>query len=437
MKTIINKGILIRTAAVVLSCLMLAGCGNDSGKQTQEASRKIAVMTVGPVTHNDKLIVSGNITPTETVQLSFKLSGTIANIYPKEGELVKSGQKIANLDPSDYTIQTNAALADQSMAQAGISASQAQYKAAKAEYDAAKIQADTEIASKTVQAKAQLDLTQATYNRIKTLVAAEAASQSQLDEITAKLKVDMETYQQALDAKTVADVNLAAAQRKVEAYESQIHSSAAQAEKADAAVNKAKNDLTDTTIFSPFDGVILKKIVNERETVSAGYPVVSIGNTKKVYVEIGVSDKYINSLKKDQSAKITAYGTDGEFDGRIAEIGSLADANTRSFPVKILIDNSKRTLKSGMIARAALQIGEANITLIPLDSVLQLSDGSSVYIYDKATGTAKKRAVTTGEVIGDLVQVSNGLISGDQLIINGQFLLHDGDAVQLAEEDVQ
>lgn len=437
MKIVKVKKFLSSTAAIVISCITLTGCANDTGLQQQEELRRISVMEIGSAQNNNMITVSGNITPMKTVQLSFKLGGVISDIYSKEGETVKSGEKIAKLETSDYSIQASVANADESMAQAGIGVAQAQYEAAKAEYDAASLQAETEIPSKIAQAKAQLELTQVTYNRFKSLVEAGGAAQSELDEIGTKLTADTETYQQALDAKTISEANLGAAQHKVEAYAAQIHASSAEAKKAISAVSKANNDLEDTTIVSPFDGVILKKTMNAGETVSAGYPVVAIGNTNNVYVEIGVSDEYINFLKKGQSAKITVYGNDGVFNGKIAEIGSLADINTRSFLVKILLDNPEGVLKPGMIARASIQTGTANVLAIPLESVLQLSAGSSVYLYNAQSGTVEKRTVTTGEILGENIEVTDGVQVGEKLVIEGQFMLHDGDFVQLTGEDVQ
>lgn len=437
MKKFKIKSILGITTSILLSCTMLIGCAKDTSVEKQDDIRRISVMKIGEAQNSDTITVSGNITPTEIAQLSFKLGGVISEIYCKEGDSVKSGEGIARLDAIDYSIQASAANADQHMAKAGVGVAQAQYDVAKAEYNAASLQVETEIPSKIAQAKAQFELTEATYNRIKALVDGGGASQSDLDEIEAKLKADKETYQQALDSKTISDAKLEAAKHKVEAYEAQIYASSAEEQKAKSAVSKANNDLGDTTISSPFDGVVLKKVMNKGETVAAGYPIVAIGNTNKVYAEIGVPDEYINLLQKGQSAEITVYGTEGVFSGKIAEIGSLADTNTRSFLVKILLDNENGILKPGMVARATIKTGTSNGLFVPLESVLQLSAGSSVYIYDEQKGAVEKRAVTTGEILGDTIEVTNGIKEGEQLVIEGQFMLHDGDFVQLAKEDKQ
>lgn len=437
MKKFKIKSILCIATSIALSFTMFTGCGKETNIEKQDEARRISVKKIGATENSDTITVSGNITPIEIAQLSFKLGGVISEVYYKAGDSVKVGESIAGLDPIDYSIQASAANADRYMAKSGVGVAQAQYEVAKAEYNAASLQAETEIPSKTAQAKAKLELTEATYNRIKALVDGGGAAQSDLDEIETKLKADNETYQQALDAKKITDAKLAAAKHKVDAYEAQIYASSAEEQKAISAVSKANNDLEDTIISSPFDGIVLKKIMNKGETVAAGYPIVAIGNTNKVYAEIGVPDEYINLLQKGQRAEITVYGTDGVFNGKIDEIGSLADSNTRSFLVKILLDNEDGLLKPGMVARATIKKGTENGLFVPLESVLQLSSGSSVYIYDEKNGTVKKRAITTGEILGDTIEITKGVKDGEQLVVEGQFMLHDGDFVQLAEEDIQ
>src|SRR5699024_10298981 len=109
------------------------------------------------------LSLSGNVTPVETVNLSFKLDGVIDKVIPDEGSFVNKGDIVANLKTDDYALQKKAAEADKYSAQAGVSAAESQYEAAMAEYEAAKYQVETEIPSKIAQAKAQLELTQTNY----------------------------------------------------------------------------------------------------------------------------------------------------------------------------------------------------------------------------------------------------------------------------------
>lgn len=416
--------------------LVFTGCSSEvEGNKTVE--RSVRIQTINEEGMLNTLSLSGNVTPVETVKLSFKLAGVINEVIPEEGSFVKNGELIANLKTDDYALQKKAAEADKYSAQAGVSAAESQYEAAMAEYESAKYQVETEIPSKITQAKAQLDLTQATYDRVKTLYENGISTKSQFDEISAKLTADTETYQQALDAKDIAQSKLEASLKKVEAYGAQISASSAVVEKAQAAVDKSANDLSDTAIYSPMNGVILKKLYSSGETVAAGYPVVAIGNINSVYVEVGVSDKYINSIKQGQSANIYVYGTNKEYTGTVEEIGSLADSTTRTFNIKIRVDNPNGEIRPGMIAKANLNISGEMVCLVPISSVIQLSSGSVIFTYDENTNTVTKKPVVTGDIIGDNIQIIEGITTGDVIVTEGQFLLKDGDTVTVQKENTE
>lgn len=422
---------------VLATCsLLFTGCSSEV-EENKTVERNVKIQTINEEGVLNTLSLSGNVTPVETVKLSFKLAGVINEVIPEEGSVVKSGELIANLKTDDYALQKKAAEADKYSAQAGVSAAESQYEAAMAEYESAKYQVETEIPSKITQAKAQLDLTQATYDRVKTLYENGISTKSQFDEISAKLTADTETYQQALDAKDIAESKLEASLKKVEAYGAQISASSAVVEKAQAAVDKSVNDLSDTAIYSPMNGVVLKKLYSSGETVAAGYPVVAIGNINSVYVEVGVSDKYINSIKQGQNANIYVYGTNKEYTGTVEEIGSLADSTTRTFNVKIRVDNQNGEIRPGMVAKANLNISGESVCLVPVSSVIQLSSGSVIFTYDESTNTVTKKPVVTGDIIGDNIQIIEGISTGDTIVTEGQFLLKDGDAVTVQTENTE
>lgn len=403
MKAKLRKSIWV---AVPVLCVLLLTCCNGEKEQVKKEMRSISVATVSEAAYTDTLNLSGNVVPIETANLSFKLDGKLKEVYVREGDQVEMGQKVAELAMDDYSMQVRAA--------------QAQVRAADAQYSAAKIQADSDAPSKVAQAKAQLELTQKTYDRVKSLYEAQVVSKSDLDEISAKLSADSETYHQALEGKDLAAAQLEAA--------------AAQKDQSTVAADKAAKDLTDTALHSPMSGVILKKLMNGGETAAAGYPVVVVGRTDEVYIEVGITDERINEIRQGQSAEVSVYGIKTAFEGSVSEIGVLADSNTRTFTVKIKVKNPDGLLRPGMIASVMIHTGSQKAVLVPLDSVLQRADGSVVFVYNSGAKTVTRKAVTTGEIYGNSIEILSGLEFGEQIVTEGQFLLYDGDAVQLAEE---
>lgn len=450
-----------KTISLLLFMALLTGCSNANAEQSSKAElRTVSVETVEANGYGDILTVSGNIVPTQTVKASFKIPGVLHNVAVSEGDSVTAGQTIATLDKVNYNIQVKGAQAAKSTAQAQSSAAAAQREAAAAQKEAAtaqkeaaaidietaQLQLDTEIPTKIEQAKAQYDLTKTSYDRVKELYEQGIAAQSQFDEISAKLTVDQNTYQQALDAKTIAENKIKSAQSQLSAAEAQISMTAAQMdmttaqvsasnaqiEASDALLDAAKTNLNDTVLTSPINGVVLQKISETGETIGEGYPVVAIGDISNVWAEIGVTDETVNRLQKGQQAQVYVYGLNEYVTGVVDEINSLADSTTRTFPVKIRIDNADGKLKPGMVCRAEIAMDNVESIFVPIDSVIHFAEGSAVFVLNE-DNTVSKTAVTTGEITGDKIQVYTGLQSGDTLVIKGQFTLHDGDTVQIEE----
>ncbi|ABR46592.1 efflux transporter, RND family, MFP subunit [Alkaliphilus metalliredigens QYMF] len=379
------------TSILLISLLILTGCTAEHIEEEKEVVKKVYTKTIEASAYSNDLTLSGNVVPTQMVKLSFKIPGVVSNVLVNEGDVVKEGQPIATMEQGDYLIRV---------------------KASQAELEAARLQIETEIPAKTNQAKAQYELTKIKYDRVKALFEQGAVSQSQLDEISTKLIVDENTYNQAVDAKEVAETKL---------------------QMAEASLDLANANISDTTIYSPIDGVILQKIVASGETTSGGHPIVVIGEVNKVWAEIGVSDEYINALRIGQKSDVYIYGIDKTVEGIIDEIAFLADTKTRTFPVKILLNNPNGELKPGMITKVNLNLSNKEKMLIPLSSVLQLSTGSAVYVYSEETQTVSMRMIETGEIVKDKIEVIEGLELDEKIVIEGQFLLREGEQVVVEE----
>lgn len=421
-------------SVLFLCFLLLSGCANQTQTASEELVRHISIQTVSASDYTNTVTLSGNVVPIQTVKLSFKIPGIVSEISVKEGDEIKAGQSIAALDQNEYQISVQAAQAQVSTALSGESAAQAQIEGAQAQLETADVQIATEIPTKINQAKAQLDLVQTNYDRVKTMVDQGIAAQNSLDEITTQLEVAKNTYQQALDAQAVAETKRQAAQAQLEAAKAQYNASGSQTQAASAALALANSNIHDTKIQSPIDGVILQKIVEPGEVISAGYPIVAIGSIDQVWVEIGVTDEYVNTLKKGQKAEVYVYGIDQILEGTVDEVSALADAATRTFSVKILVDNTSRLLKPGMICKVDVILGGDQKILIPVSSVIHLADGSAVFVYLNDTRTVEQKMIETGEIRKDKIEVLSGLNFGDELVIEGQYVLRNGDKVRIQSE---
>lgn len=363
------------------------GCDKNSVENTE--LRTVALQTVGFSQAEGGEGVSGNIVPVDMAKVSFKIAGVVEEIYVKEGDLVKKGDMIAKIKPKDYALALSAA---------------------KAQYDAAQMSISKDIPSKVAQAKAQLNLTEVTYNRVKALYDSGAASKADLDQISAKLTVDKNTFQQATDASGIASTQLG---------------------QAKAAYDLAVDNLKETVVYSPIDGIILKKIGAKGEVQAAGYPVVVVGSQADVWAEFGVTDKQIGQFNVGQSWPVFIYGIDKTVEGTVSEIGALADEKTRLFTIKLKLDNEDGAMKAGMIAKSNFNKAQSSKILVPFLSVVHLSDSDIVYLYDSKTHTVQAQKIQTGDLIDDRIEVISGLKIGDQVVVEGQYQISDKEQVSL------
>lgn len=361
------------------------GCGYA---KEVDSLRSVRVYEVEYQQNAEGNAFSGNIVPKEIANVSFKVSGVVEAINVKEGDHVKKGQVIALLKNKDYALGVNAA---------------------SAQLESAQITIQKDLPSKIKQAKAQWQLTKATYDRVNALYLSGAASKAEYDEISAKLTVDEQMMTQAKDAYEVAMASV----RQLEASQS-----------------LAMEDLNATVLRSPMDGTVLKKVSSEGETLSAGYPIALIGTDAPLWVEFGVTDQGVGSIEIGQDVSVKTYSSQETYTGKIEEIGSLADAETKLFSVRGSLSEAAENLKPGMVARITMNSQDKMIT-IPFISVVHLTKGDHVYAYDESSHTVKLTPIRTGQLIDDQIVVLEGLDVGQKIVVQGQYQVQDGEKVVL------
>lgn len=389
MKMNCRKSVLALTLLLTTS-MVLSGCGKEVVEE--EIIKSVEVKQIYGDTYQNKLSLSGNILPSQVVKVAFKVPGVVTQANFEEGTFVKKGQLIAAVEQDEYNLQVQASSSD---------------------YESAKLQIESEIPARINQAKAQYELSKATYDRVKALYEAGGATKSQLDEITAKKTADENTYKIALEAESIARTKL---------------------EKAEAGLELSNTKLSDTSINSPIEGIVMKKLVEEGEIIAQGYPVAAIGQVDVVDVEIGVSDQDIKHIEFGQKVKVYLYGLDKSFDGIVGEISPSADPTTRTFAVKVKVKNPNFEIKPGMVAKVDIPVSSVEGILIPVSSVLSRPEGEVVYIYNEETKTVRKQLVETGDIVKDKITIVSGIKNGEKLVVDGQFKLNDNDKVSVEEK---
>jgi len=362
---------------------------------------------VGKVGREDiqaKVTANGKVQAQKKVDISATIPGQITHLAVKEGDVVKRGQFLLQIDPvnprslvrsTESSMQ--ALLQDLEMARSNLTQARADYQRAKNNHDA-KIISDSD------------------FSRATTTLATNEATVS-------------------------------GAQRRVD--------------QARATLEGVRDTLSKTTLHSPIDGVVTAKRVEEGEVAvigvqnSPGTVLLTISDMSVVETEMDVDETSIPGVKLGQSARvrIDAYPNQ-TFDGLVTEVGSSPIASTGTgneaikFKVKVRIENPPADVKPGLSAQADILTGaRPNALVVPIQALVlrdvDKKPGQTVRtsaprevegVYLMENGKARFVPIKTG-LQGELaVEVVSGLHGGETLI-TGSFkalrTLKPGDEVKL------
>ncbi len=222
-----------------------------------------------------------------------------------------------------------------------------------------------------------------------------------------------------------------------ESVRTQVASARAQIAQADAGVAQAREQLARTRVIAPFSGVVERHLAERGEQVAPGTPVVRIVATGVVKVTAGVPERYAGDIRVGSPAVITpqAYGLP-PLRGQLSFVGQTIDAQNRTFPVEMMVDNRARELKPQMVVRMEITRRTLDDVLaVPLAAIVRDEAGPTVYIVrtDDGAARAQARRVILGAQSGDRVVVVEGLDAGDLVITQGQTTVATGDPVSILE----
>lgn len=195
---------------------------------------------------------------------------------------------------------------------------------------------------------------------------------------------------------------------------------------------QSKN-LADTKLFAPFSGVLLKKLGEVGEITGVGIPQFVFSDIAKVKVSAFIPENELHLIKLGQETTVLVTALDETTSGKIVEVGSLADPASRSFNVKIELNNPKSTILPGMIAEVSINSAiSTQILALPAETVLHDIDNRSfVYVVDIPRRKAFKRSVELGKLFGNDIEITSGLSENETVVSGGQQKLVDGQTITI------
>ncbi|GIZ07578.1 MexH family multidrug efflux RND transporter periplasmic adaptor subunit [Flavobacterium sp. UMI-01] len=200
---------------------------------------------------------------------------------------------------------------------------------------------------------------------------------------------------------------------------------------ANANKNLAAKNLADTKLYAPFSGIITAKLTEIGATAAPSVPAFTIMKTDKVYAKASIAESEIAKLKIGTEASVDIESINKSFYGKVAIVNPSADPLTRTFNVKVRLDNNDDTLLPGMISTIKINTNKTvNVITIPSESIVR--DANNIlYVYVVKNNRAIKKRVSVGSFKGNEVIVTDGLSVGDLLVTAGNKDIKDGQTVAL------
>jgi multidrug efflux pump subunit AcrA (membrane-fusion protein) len=395
-------------ATLVLS-LAAAGCGK-SGGPAGPPPLNVDAAAATRQNISTYLTLDGQIAPKEQSTLAFQQSGTIVKIYVNIGDVVSKGALLAQIDPS--TLQAQLSQAQAQAAQAGASA-----QGAVVGYPV-----QTQANQAAVQtAKAALQNAKLVYDQDRQLFKQGYVSQTALQQAQASYVQAQSTYQNAV----VGLRNNVVSAENVKAQQAQAQAAAAQA-------RVLSTQLSQTTLYAPFDGVISQRLLDPGAFASPSQPILAISRVDEVWININVPDEDLAYVRAGTLVHFkTSSLQNRDFTGRIQTVNAVPTSGTLSYLARMDMPNPGDVLRGGMLITATIPKQRAdNAIVVPRGAVAQTDNGSIVYVIEgnKAVAVPVKVGVQTDT----LAQVVSPKIRpGTKVVTTRPDALKDGSVVAI------
>ncbi|MGM9991517.1 MAG: efflux RND transporter periplasmic adaptor subunit [Candidatus Bruticola sp.] len=463
---------MILVAATLLSGSV--GCSHNSSseeKQDVAASEvkssnvELAASKLGSII--EETTITGHLNAINKADIVSRVAGRVVGIYAREGDFVRKGQILVQLDDTVQKNNVSSARASLAQAEAGLNQALANYNASKTKVGQAKenmgmtdvssalevqkarqgvIQAQTSLAS----AQADYDDALLNMHRQQDLYAKDAVSSYAREQAELRERTSFQSLTAAKSALNAANESLRiakTAQRQVNILHADVKTSrdavdqaAASVEQAKANVQAAKaaydsalTDLHDMAIKSPIDGVVTARNIEVGAFASDGSGAVfSVVDNSKLEMISSLDEKFAPFVKKGSSLNLKT-SIINNVPAVVVDVVPASDPTSHTIKVRLNIENDTNELLDGTYAEASMPVQELKGIIVPRTAV-NMAVGS-VFVMefegDGDTGTAKKIPVTMVYSNGKEALVS-GIEANRRFVTSGALDILDGQPLKLS-----
>jgi HlyD family secretion protein len=471
-----------RVTIVIVGLVLICIATIVAGKRLGEDKTVIAVdsVKIAPRPFTVTVSAQGVIEPARTVEVRAGVTGKVSEIYVKEGDTVKIGQRLAKFEKQDLEAQLQQAKAQVAAAEAELMQLESQVagesgktlaiRQAETQLQAAKVrlqdllkgpseaqiaQAEAQLAQADITVRdgmRQLEAMEALYEEGAVSRAALEDARARVESAKAQYQASKKQYEALCEQPAKEQVELAEAQvseaeialalaKEQEASKEKSREAVkARLAQANAGLRLVEAALAKTTVTSPENGVVTGVSVREGAVVTEGMPLAVIADAGGMRVRAKVDETDIARVRVGQRATFSTDAIwDEEFLGVVSEIAPQAvyDSITPGFPVLIDIEEPGEDLRAGMSADVEIATySKENALVVPIQAIVQRDGEEAVFVVDEADSKARVAQVVTGLTDAIDVEVLEGIETGDCVVIGDYDALKqlgDGKQVRLSK----
>jgi len=395
------KRIWIPFLFVSLLLASLAGCGKTSMVEASGGAPKLAssVLVTRAMRRdlNRTIVVTGELTPFQEIEVMAKVGGYIRRMYVDIGDMVRKGQVLAVIEIPEMAD-------DVAQEQAAIERNRAELKRAQQEL---------------CRAEAAHQLAHLTFSRLSNVFKNQPGlvAQQEID--------DAQTRDQMAEAQVAAAHSaLAAAQEQIKISE--------------ARLSKLRTLMQYTRVVAPFDGVVSWRYANDGSMIQAGVasqtqamPVIRLSQNNVLRAVFPVPESAAGMVHVGAAVEVSVPSLGRTFVGKVARTADRIDTSTRTMRTEVDVPNPTGVLIPGMYAEIILTLAKSLGALsVPITSVAADSDSGrkQVWVVDSSS-RLEPRQVKTGMETPEFIEVTDGLKEGEVVVVAARGRFHPGELV--------
>ena len=395
-----SEGLKSPKGALIVSLIFLvfvisaffSACKSDypasarEGRQGEaKEARQVKTVAVVETPFGETVTANGTLAAFEQTTVSVKVPGRLRAISVDLGTVVSKGQVIAQLEPEDYKLrvqQSEAALA-QARARLGLTP----------EGDDDRV--DPEQTATVRQARAVLDEARFNRDRAAKLVEQGVIAKADFDTANALFKVAEGRYQDAYEE--IRNRQAVLAQRRSE-------------------LGLARQQLKDTAVYAPLDGVVQEKRASVGEFLSSGTPVVNIVKMDPLRLRAEIPERESRNVQTGQSVRVTVEGDTNVYVGQIRRLSPVIAEQNRMLVVEADVRNNGR-LRPGSFVRAEIVTNDAKMAItVPNNAIVTFAGIEKVIVVQN--GKALEKPITTGRRSAEWTEIVAGVNLGEKVIVD-------------------